>query len=167
MTATKKPEKPSDRRACRSAFVTGMQRGSQLISRLYNSRNYAQFRNLIRQTRISQADPDAIGTGRLSEHFKAKFARVDSSTDLLRDAEEQVQDMHRATTGVCMKHTFSELRVIRLIKSPKKGCSPGLDGITPEHLFCALNTLVPLLLSVLLTICLRFGRISDSFCAGL
>ena len=49
----------------------------------------------------------------------------------------------------------------------RTGCSPGsLDGVTAEHLFHGLNTVLPMLLSDMFTICTRFGIVPDAFFCG-
>ena len=62
--------------------------------------------------------------------------------------------------------TISERRIRKMIKQLRRGCSPGVDGISAEHLYHGLGTPLSLHLSVLLTLCLRFGCLPDSFCLG-
>lgn len=62
--------------------------------------------------------------------------------------------------------TVSEQRLKRLIRRLRRGCSPGVDGLAPEHICYGLQTTLPLHLSLLLTVCLRFGCFPHSFCMG-
>ena len=52
------------------------------------------------------------------------------------------------------------------MKQLKCGTSPGVDGISAEHLKCAVNTNLPTYLSILLTLCVRFGLVPDTFRTG-
>ena len=56
--------------------------------------------------------------------------------------------------------------VKRYIKKLNNGPSPGFDGISAEHLRCALHTKLPTLLSVMFSICLRHGYVPDAFRTG-
>ena len=49
----------------------------------------------------------------------------------------------------------------------KSGCTPGVDGISTEHLKYGINTVLPNILSHLFTICAQFGVIPDSFAKGI
>ena len=46
------------------------------------------------------------------------------------------------------------------------GCAAGIDGIKAEHNKYAANSKLPLHLSNLLSLCVTFGFVSDSFLAG-
>ena len=63
--------------------------------------------------------------------------------------------------------TISENKVKRYIKQLHSGTSAGMDGIRQEHLKYALNTGSPKYLAVLLTWCMRFGIVPDTFRYGL
>ena len=54
----------------------------------------------------------------------------------------------------------------KYIKQLKSGTAAGVDGITTEHLKTALDSKLPLLLSNMFTICLRYGVLPDSFFKG-
>ena len=49
----------------------------------------------------------------------------------------------------------------------KSGSSPGIDGITPDHLKSALNSPIVFHLCKLLTVCFRFGMVPTSFKKGI
>ena len=65
------------------------------------------------------------------------------------------------------KMNISLYKVKKYIEQLRLGCSPGaMDGITAEHLAYGIYTDVPLILSRLLTVCLRHGLVPDPFFRG-
>ena len=53
------------------------------------------------------------------------------------------------------------------MKLLKSDCTPGVDGISTEHLKYGINTVLTNILSHLFTICAQFGVIPDSFAKGI
>ena len=131
---------------------------STLLSQLYNTRCPGQFWNLVRRTRANATDWNAISLNSLFEHFRAKFAAPERCTEANKQALQHVQQKY---DSLCDTHfanvTLSESRVTRMIRALKRGTSPGIDGISAEHLFFSIGTTLPFHLSLLLTLCLRFG----------
>ena len=62
---------------------------------------------------------------------------------------------------------FSEHLVKKYIKFFSLDSAPGLDGIKPEHLKSSLHTTLPVIVSNMLTVCLRYGVLPKSFYEGL
>ena len=58
---------------------------------------------------------------------------------------------------------YNEQKFIKLLKP---GCTPGIDGITTEHLSNGLKTSLPLYLSALFSVCLKYGIVPNDFCVG-
>ena len=55
----------------------------------------------------------------------------------------------------------------KYVKQLRNVCAPGVDGIVPEHLKFSLDSDMPLYLSNLLSVCMVFGIVPDSFCEGI
>ena len=86
----------------------------------------------------------------------------------VRVSEALVCEKYKKLTSGTVQPTIllSEQLIRRYIKRLKNQTAPGLDGITSEHLKYALNSSLPVHLSVLLTLCFRFGIVPDSFYIG-
>ena len=92
-----------------------------------------------------------------------------SATPTIDEAERDVCNKFNQLkdTSVFSDFVLSEHRIKNCIKRLKNRSSPGLDGISAEHLKFALDSNLPLHLSVLFTLCLRFGIVPDSFSTGI
>ena len=67
-----------------------------------------------------------------------------------------------------MKQTVIPFQSVkRYIKQLNTNCSPGVDGVTSEHLKYASNSSIPLHLSQMLSLCITYGIVPDSFYQGL
>ena len=156
------------RKACRTAVRSHQRQFHQLLTRLYHARRPGQFWNLLRKSRTARISNDDIGIEDLRRHFESKFAAAESpSNDYITEAQETVNEKFAALAGTRIDITVSESKVRRLMKKMRKGCSPGVDGIVAEHLRYGLSTSLPFHLAILLTLCLRFGSIPDTFRTGL
>lgn len=62
---------------------------------------------------------------------------------------------------------LTEAKLMKYIKKLRMGCASGIDGITAEHVKWASGTRVIKSLCVMLTLCIRFGIVPDSFIKGL
>ena len=65
-----------------------------------------------------------------------------------------------------MFQIVSEAKIRKYIKNLKMGCAAGPDGIKAEHNKYAANSKLVLHLSNLLSLCVTFGLVPDSFLAG-
>ena len=63
--------------------------------------------------------------------------------------------------------SVSVFKMRKYVKQLRNGCAPGVDGIAPEHLKFSLDSDMPLYLSNLLSVCMVFGIVPDSFCEGI
>ena len=156
------------RRICRHAVNSKNHRSFRLLEQLLQAGRPGKFWNLVRKSKARNTACTAIPPARLYDHFNAKLNPNDTSTnDVISRMEDSVQLKFSQLDGIQMDHlVLSEARVRRLIKRMRRGCSPGVDGVTPEHLFYSLDSSLPLHLSMLLTTCLRYGRIPQAFCLG-
>ena len=57
--------------------------------------------------------------------------------------------------------------IINYIKILNTKCSPGIDGIYSEHLKYAVNSSIPLHISTLISLCVTYGHVPDSFFKGI
>jgi hypothetical protein len=82
--------------------------------------------------------------------------------------QERTQERFEEVRHLPLDNLFvSERRIIHLIKQLRTSCSPGVDGITAEHIKHAISTSLPLHRSALFTLCLRFCCLPKDFFTGL
>ena len=90
--------------------------------------------NLIRSTKRDRPTNDAIAMFKLHNYFKDKFL-VLSENDVLLTAKQEVHDKYEELrNGVCNDKVMSETMITRCIQKLHSGSSPGMDGISAEHL---------------------------------
>jgi hypothetical protein len=104
---------------------------------------------------------------KLVTHFRQKFAVAPLQNDSLLQADSQVKAKYEELNGVPFDCVISEPHVRRMISKLRLGCAAGADGISAEHLRYAVDSPLPLHLSMLLSACLRSGRLPDAFRLGL
>ena len=69
--------------------------------------------------------------------------------------------------GRIFEEVFTEHLVRKYIKFLSLDSAPGLDVIKPEHLIYSLHTTLPVIVSNMLTVCLRYGVLPKSLYGGL
>ena len=155
------------RRECRSAANKRIQRNHHLLNDLYSTRNPRKFWSMVRKMRSRQQNSDAIDVNKLADHFRQKFAAAPLRNEFLVQTDDEVKRKFNGLYGTQMDITISELHVKRLIRKLRLGCASGVDGISAENLRYSEETSLPLHLSRLMTVCLRFGCLPDVFSLGL
>ena len=89
------------------------------------------------------------------------------TNDVILEAERCVQEKYDdILNGELNSKVMSEAMVKRYIKKLHLGSSPGIDGIVSEHLKYAINSGIARHLSVMLSLCLRYGIVLISFTKG-
>ena len=81
----------------------------------------------------------------------------------MREAGDRVKCYHEELNQITDNKVLISVSTIRnYIKRLKPGSSAGVDRVTPEHLKHAMDSKLPLLLSVLLSLCLRHGVVPNA-----
>ena len=156
----------SFRRMCRRAINSKTLSMHKFLSELCRTRRSGQFWNAVRRMRSSATDTDAIHISSLHGHFKDKFSAPTTASDPA--AQQAIREIYEELHNQPMKSVMiSERRVARLIKHLRPKCSPGIDGISAEHLRFAVSTTLPLHLSAMLSLCLRYCCLPKDFFTGL
>ena len=107
---------------------------------------------------------DDIGVSDLHKYFSAKLCDSEYTNDVILEAERCVQEKYDdILNGELNSKVMSEAMVKRYIKKLHLGSSPGIDGIVSEHLKYAINSGIARHLSVMLSLCLRYGIVPISF----
>ena len=157
------------RRCCRRAVNDRSKQTYKLIEKLYKEKTPAKMWNVIRKTKSSNENTDGISLDTLVDHFKQKFSICDT-TEFINLTK---QDVEQKFQNICNNNTeyhdyvISENKIRNYIKKLKHRSAPGLDGITAEHLLLALDSTLPLHISNMLSLCIKYGILPDMFCKGL
>jgi hypothetical protein len=157
------------RRICRKSFNTQQKQRLQLIDRLYATDRPGKFWNLVKKFKGLNVPPSqAIGLDKLHEFYRTKLdPPAVQSNESITNMENWVTHKNlNLTDNVYTNITVSEARVRRLMRHLRHGCAPRIDGLSAEHLCHAADTDLPLYISVLLTLCIRYGCFPDSFGIG-
>ena len=133
---------------------------------LYRTRNSKQFWKVVGNTRKDQNDCSKdISIDVLEKHLEQKFSK---SERVATDEIVQAQDSIDAKPKQHLKNTEQVIsnRVRHLIKQLKLYASPAQNGITAEHLIYALDSQIIDHLSYMLTLCIPFDVVPDTFRRG-
>ena len=130
--------------------------------------------NLIRRAKPKSDCNDAISMDTLCQYFSDKFAAPSFCSEELNDADRKIREKYNKLCNNCESRNpnakttaISVHKIEKYIKKLNNNCLPGLDGITGEHLKFALNTNLSLYLCHLLSVCIQYGIVPDSFRHGL
>ncbi len=156
------------RSTCNQAMNGSLNQLSSNLNTLYRGRNLKKFWNLIRSTKTQRSSYDDIDMSKLKKYFNIKFSESQCISDVIKNAEREVQikfDSLQCTT--CNDKVMSTTMVTTYIKKLNSGSAPGIDGIMAEHLKYALNSRIVNHISVMLSICFKYGIVPASFSQGL
>ena len=158
------------RNTCRLAINTCNHNMLNKLNTFYGDRRIKQFWNLIRKNKQTQnKNSNSISINSLINHFKKKFDKSDTENKpFIANALTEVNEKYSIIENHVYK-TFSlpEEKLIHYIKELRVGCAAGIDGITAEHLKWSVGTKVIKILCDIITVCIRFGIVPDSFAKGL
>ena len=156
------------RKYCRLSFKRSLQKQFDVCDQLYKDKRTKKFWNLIQKSRNkSNCDKDNISDEILDNHFREKFSyNVRNENDFVQRAREFVNNK----LGACNDEydfVFTEYFMKKFIRKLKPGCSPGIDGVSAEHLKFVSDSSLIKHLCRLFTVCFRFGVVPNSITKGL
>ena len=126
---------------------------------------------MIRRTKPSnKGQNNAITIDNLATYFTDKFGESRVQNEFIQSADARVQETYddKLCNSNVMKQTVIPFQSVkRYIKQLNTNCSPGVDCVTSEHLKYASNSSIPLHLSKMLSLCITYGIVPDSFYQGL
>ena len=154
------------RRTCRNAVNGQHNRHFTLLTRLHQAKRSGQFWNIIRKFRSKQTDCTKIGIRQLQDHFQNKFNYEEPQDPHHYINQCKMEVDNRLNAPHHSSILIPEQCIKRLIRKLRTGCSPGIDGVQAEHLRAAQETLLPLCLAILLSLCLRFCVTPSNFSLG-
>ena len=140
---------------------------SRRMNDLYRARHMKRLWNFIRSTKRDTSVHDDIGVSDLHKYFSAKLCDSEYTSAVILEAEICVREKYDdLLNGELNSKVMSEAMVKRYIKKLHLGSSPSIDGIVSEHLKYAINSGIVRHLSVMRSLCLRYGIVPISFTKG-
>ena len=105
----------------------------------------------------------------LLEYYSTRFARDDhSGCDTIQEAEATVsQRYEEIKDNMELNYVITKSMILAHLSKLRTGCAAGIDGITAEHLKWAKDSRILPTICCMLTLCIRFGIVPDSFTKGL
>ena len=158
------------RRICRSAVYSNSKRIYAQLDKLCHEHKPSLLWKRIRSMKNQCNDyNNAININTLKDFFETKFADHNENSQRIQSSHRRVENLY---SDLCEKppepsFIISEHQIQTYIKQLKSGSAPGLDGVMAEHLKYGINTILPLFLSVLFSLCVRHGTVPKHFCEGL
>ena len=93
---------------------------------------------------------------------------VEGKSSVIMEAEAAVSAIYSTVKDrVDTNYTMSQSTFMQYMNKLRTGCAAGIDGITAEHIKWANNTVRITVICHMLTLCIRFGIVADSFTQGL
>ena len=154
--------KAYNKTTCRSAVNSVVHTNHRKLSRILACKRTGQFWNEVNRANIAANERQEcnISLDTLEEYFRDKFDVKEDQNSELVTKYEQLQ--HRE-----YQVDISEHKIKKYILQLKSGKAVGADDISSEHYKYALDTNLPLHLSSILTLCLRYGTIPETFLHGI
>ena len=139
------------------------------LSRILACKRTGQFWNEVNRAKTAANERQECKTSldTLEEYFRDKFdVKEEQNSELVAKYEQTVGAKHEQLQHREYQVGISEHKIKQYILQLKSGKAVGADGISYEHYKYAMDTSVPLHLSSILTLCLRYGIIPDTFYMG-
>ena len=165
-----KHAKKTYRNACRHAVNSRNQKHYRQLDYYLVSRNMKKFWNLVRHNKTSsQSSTSDINLNTLCDFYTKRFSQnTKNTTKLIKEAETVVTNSYMTIKDKVNKHfVLSEADLKNYLSKLRTGCAAGSDGICAEHLKLASETKVISAVCNILTLCIQFGIVADSFTQGL
>ena len=154
------------RQACRMAFNTRNANSFRTLNTLYRTQDSKQFWKIVRKRRRNCNDPSSdIELQTLVNYYTDKFAPPTVTSDIITASQEYIREKQEKRFVYNTRISCSA--VVRYIRALKLGCSPAGDGIESEHLRYGIETQIPMHISNMLSLCIRYSVVPDSFTNGL
>ena len=157
------------KRACKFAVNGRTYDRFHLIDKLASQKKPRQLWNIIRKSRdLNKNLSNAISLEKLESYFSDKFSNKTSNSPVIDQAmHETSRHFTNCDKFLYSEYVFTEYQIKKYIRKLKLGSACGVDRISPEHLKYGLSSDLPVLISYLLTACVRFGAVPDCFTHGL
>ena len=166
--------KKTYRHACRTATCmnTVVSQTFKCLDMYYGSHRMNKFWNLVKRSKSSSVScTDDIELSTLRDYYTNKFSKSDDNMNMSCGCANSEVEAHYNNIEKTTYSDFhiSESQLLRHIRKLRQGCAAGIDidGITAEHIKWASRSNVIHYMCSMLTLCIRFGVVPDSFTKGL
>ncbi len=162
--------KKAYRSVCRTAVNVNVHQSYRQMEFYLGVRSIKKFWNLIRRSKCTSGSTVSdITLDTLHDYYSKKFSRNDQDvSETIRNAECIVNQKYvAAKDNVHLDFTKRESMLLEYMGKLRTGCAAGIDGITGEHIKWAKKTKLISMLCDMLTLCVRFGIVPESFTKGL
>ena len=157
------------RKSCILAINNSLNENFRDCDTMLRQRRMGAFWRKIKKSRSNDSDNfKCISINSLENHFRENFAyNFDNETDFVNAARREVNDKMKQCEDSYSNFIFTERMLRKYIPVLKSGCSPGIDGITSEHIKFASNSEIMLHLCNLFSLCFIYGLVPTVFTKGL
>ena len=158
------------RTVCRSAVNRGIQHLYRQLDFYLRNKNMKKFWNLIRLSKsTTRSTENGISMKDLASYYGNKFSCSDrENTDLVKKAKISVNSYYNnIKDNVYYNVKVTKEKLLKYINKLHLGCAAGIDGVTAEHLKFAKSSRVIEVLCSMLTVCVQYGVVANSFAQGL
>jgi hypothetical protein len=162
--------KKAYRHVCRIAVNSTTQMPYRQLNFYLGTRSLNKFWNLVRRSKCtSGSSVSDIKLDTLHDYYSDRFCSdTGDGSDVIRKAEASVTAKYSALKDkVDNSYTMRESDLLQYVEKLRTGCAAGIDGITAEHIKWAKDTELITVICNMLTLCIRFGIVADSFTQGL
>ena len=106
-----------------------------------------------------------ISINRLEDYFSTKFAKPQTESDYIKQSWDKVHNKlnllkNENKSDICV----SQAAIRKYINQLNNNIAPGLDGIKTEHIKYAMDSLLVMHLSILVSLCVIGGVVPKGFC---
>ena len=157
------------RKVCRTAVNSNVNFNLKKLDQMYCNGNSRKMWNAIKQCKnVNSRNQNCISQEKLKQYFIKKFAYDRNSENaFISNLRKQVDCKFESVVNVKFDFIFSEFVMKTCIKKLKNNCSPGIDGITSEHIKYASDTDLKMHLCKLFSVCFMYGVTPTSFNYGM
>ena len=159
----------SYRKICRLSVKKQEQKRLNGLDELCKSGRSKQLWNKIRKSKQLRTEEcnSIITLSSFEDYFSNKFKKPTMESESMRMAAVKVNERHNKLRNRNSMVFISGYWVHKYIKNLKAACAASLDGLQAEHLKYATNEMLITHLCTLMSLCLTYGVVPDSFCKGL
>ena len=157
------------RTTCRSAVNSVVHTNHLKLSRILACKRIGQFWNEVNRAKIAANERQEcnISLDPLEEYFRDKlYVKEDQNLELVTNYENTVGEKYDQLQHREYQAKIYEHKIKQYILQLKSGKAVGADDISSEHYKYALDTGLPLHHSSILTLCLRYGTLPETFYMG-
>ena len=155
------------KKACCDASNAAIRGGYANTSQLLKCNKISDFWRVVNQAKPGEKHECKVAIDNLEEYYEDKFTEGGNKTEKTIKCENVVSEKSSKLDNVDFSYAMmTEMDMVKCVKLLACGKAPGVDGLAAEHYIHGLESLLPLHISSVLTLCLRHGLVPDTFLHG-